>query len=201
MTAEGKINWLDDIENAKKAAAGSGKPVLIFFHYKYCTGCINTIGKTLPKMSVTDEINGNFVPVMVETTEKPSDAELYNVEWTPTFVVTDETGLEFDRWEGYLPEDDFLGHLDMALARVALKKKNYADAERRFDGVVIKFPLSDLAPKACYYLGVAKYRATNDAAWLTRAYQNLREAYPESVWAIKASVWSKENIDAVKKAA
>jgi len=201
MKIEGNINWLGEIDQAKKEASGTGRPILMFFHYKYCTGCINTIGKTLPKMSVTDEINGNFVPVMVETSDKPADAEYYDVVWTPTFIVADKTGLEIDRWEGYLPEDDFLGHLDMALGRAALHAKAYTEAERRFDEVVLKYPLSDLAPKASYYLGVAKYRQTSDTAWLTRAYQGLREAYPESVWAIKASVWSKENIEAVKKAA
>ncbi len=199
--AEKKINWLSDIEGAKGEAAKSGRPILMFFHYKYCTGCINTIGRTLPKMSVVDGISEGFVPVMIETSERPSDVENYDVEWTPTFIVADETGLEIDRWEGYLPEDDFLGQMGMALGRAALKKKDYKDAERRFDEVVLKFPLSDLAPKASYYLGVAKYRATDNPAWLTQAYQNLREAYPESVWTIKASVWSKEQIEAVKKAA
>ena len=200
--ASGKvINWLDSIEGAKGESARSGRPVLMFFHYKYCTGCINTIGKTLPKMSVVDAVSESYVPVMLETTENTEAVETYNVNWTPTFIVADNTGLEIYRWEGYLPEDDFLGQLNMALGRVALNKKAYKDAERRFDEVVIKYPLTALAPEACYYLGVARYRATGDVAALTRAYHDIREAYPESVWAIKASVWSEENIEAVKKAA
>jgi len=201
MSNERTIIWLADIEAGKRESLKSGKPVLMFFHYKYCTGCINTIGRTLPKMSVIDSVNEGFVPVMIETSENPKDSELYNINWTPTFIVADETGMETVRWEGYLPEDDFLGQLNMALAKVSLKKHDYKKAEMLFDEVILKFPLSDLAPEAGYFLGVAKYRATEDASWLTKAYLDLRDAYPESVWAIKASVWSSDNIDAVRKAA
>jgi thioredoxin-related protein len=201
MTTQRGITWLDNIESAKKESAKTGRPVLMFFHYKYCTGCINTIGKTLPKMSVIDSVNNGFVPVMIETSERVKDTETYSINWTPTFVVADETGMETVRWEGYLPEDDFLGQLNMALAKVALKKHDYKKAEMLFDEVLLKYPLSDLAPEAGYFLGVVKYRATDDASWLTKAYNDLREGYPESVWAIKASVWSSDNIEAVKKAA
>jgi len=201
MAAEKGINWLGDIELAKAGSARSGKPILMFFHYKYCTGCLNTIGKTLPKMSVVDAVTESYVPVMLETTEKPEAVESYNVTWTPTFIVADSSGVEVSRWEGYLPEDDFLGQLNISLGRVALRKKDYKDAERRFDEVLLKFPLTPLAPEARYYLGVVKYRATGDVSWLTKAFLDLRETYPDNVWAIKASVWSKDNIDAVKKAA
>jgi thioredoxin-related protein len=201
MATETKVSWLSSLDEAKKMAAGSGKPILMFFHYKYCTGCINTFNKTLTRMSVIDSINGSFVPVLFETTENEKLVKAYGVEWTPTFIIADETALELDRWEGYLPEDDFLGHIEMALARVALKKGDYKGAERVFDGILLKFPLSDLAPKAGYYRGVARYRATKDPAMLTMAYEDLKSAYPDSIWSIKASVWSKENIESLKKAA
>ncbi len=45
-----------------------------------------------------------------------------------------------------------------------------------------------------YYHGVAKYRATGDAYWLTKAYENLVSSYPDSQWRLKASVWSKEGM-------
>lgn len=201
MATETKINWLSNLDEAKKIAAKMGKPILIFFHYKHCSGCLNTFEKTLPKMSVTDAINDGFVPVLFETTENEKLVKDYGIEWTPTFITADETGLEIDRWEGYLPEDDFLGHLDMARARATLKKGDYKGAERIFDGILLKFPLSDLAPKAGYYRGVARYRATSDPVMLTAAYEDLKTAYPDSLWSIKASVWSKENIEGIKKAA
>ena len=194
MSNERTIHWLNDIAEAKKAASSSGKPVLMFFHYTHCNGCINTFGKTLTKTSVIDAVTEAFVPVVIEITEKPRDAETHNILWTPTFIVADEHGNEVSRWEGYLPEDDFLGQLDISLGRHSLKKGNYLNAEIHFDEVIMKYPLTDLAPQAMYYHGVAKYRATGDAFWLTNAYDNLVATYPDSQWRLKASVWSRESM-------
>jgi len=201
MKTINEINWFEDIEEAKIASASSGKPLLMFFHYTHCAGCINTFSKTLTKMSVKDSIKDNFVPVLLETTERPAETGAYGVVWTPTFIAADDTGVEVYRWEGYLPEDDFLGHLDMAVARVALKKGNHRDAERHFDEVLIKYPLSDLAPMAMYYHGVARFNKTHDETQLTNTYENLRLEFPNSIWALKASVWSSENMEEIKKAA
>lgn len=201
MKTINEINWLEDIEEAKRASSASGKPILMFFHYTHCSGCINTFGKTLKKMSVKDSISEKFVPVLFETTERPHETGAYGVVWTPTFIAADDTGLEVYRWEGYLPEDDYLGQLDMAIARVALKKGNYKDAERHFDEVMIKYPLSDLAPMAMYYQGVARFNNKHDISELTRTYENLKMEFPNSIWSLKASVWSSENLQEAEKAA
>ncbi len=202
---EGKINWLGGLDEAKGTSKGSGKPILMFFHSRHCAGCLNTFNKTLSKMSVQDSINESFVPALFEVSDMPKEADLYNVDWTPTFIVADETGLEMMRWEGYLPEDDYLGNLNFAIARYALKKGNYAEAERRFDEVIMKYPLSDLAPKAHYYRGIAKFKASKDSAWLIDAYGTLKEKYPDSLWTLKASVFTKKDfnevMESLKKAA
>jgi len=195
MAGEREIGWLDDIGQARKKAEETGKPILLYFHYKHCTGCKNTFERTLPKMSVIDAITENFVPVLLETSERPNDAATYSVDWTPTFIVADDTGLEITRWVGFLPEDDFLAQLTMTRARAAMREHEYKNAERIFGEMIIKFPLTDLAAEAVYYRGVAKYKDTMNAEWLTRSYENLKEGYPESTWALKASVWSREKME------
>ena len=194
---ESKIKWLEGLDDAKVVSKGSGKPILMFFHSRHCAGCLNTFNKTLSKMSVQDSITEHFVPVLFEVSDMVKEAEAYNVDWTPTFIVADETGFEMMRWEGYLPEDDYLGNLNFAVARYALKKGLYAEAERRFDEVIIKYPLSDLAPKAHYYRGIAKYKGTKDSSWLIDAYGTLKEKYPDSPWTLKASIFTKKDFDEV----
>src|SRR5512143_1839318 len=194
---ESRIKWIEELEEAKKASKGSVKPILMFFHSRHCAGCHNTFNKTLTKMSVQASINENFVPVLFEVSEREKEAQLYNIDWTPTFIVADESGLEMMRWEGYLPEDDYLGYLNFALARYSLKKGDHVLAERRFDEVIMKYPLSDLAPKAYYYRGIAKFKGSNDSSWLIDAYDNLKEKYPDSQWTLKASVFTKKDFDAV----
>jgi thioredoxin-related protein len=200
MTDEKDIPWIEDLEEAKRTAKRSGKPILLFFHYKYCTGCINTFNRVLNRDEVAEAIKEGFVPVLLETLERPHEVEAYNVEWTPTFIVADESGLENERWEGFLPEGPFLAHLDMGRGRIALKKKDYVAAEELFDKVEKNFRNTDQAPKAAYYAGVARYRASEDPSKLTDAYERLRGIYPDSIWTTKASVWSKENIEGLRAA-
>jgi hypothetical protein len=47
----------------------------------------------------------------------------------------------------------------------------------------------DVAAEALYWAGVSKYKATNDPSPLRQADRELKERYPESSWAKKASVW------------
>jgi thioredoxin-related protein len=198
MSVMDTINWLEDVDEARRLSTGSGKPVLMFFHYEHCNGCKRTINETLPKMSVIEAVNQDFIPVMLDTEVAKDLVSSYRIDWTPTFIVTDSSGMETDRWVGYLPEDDYLSELNMALARYAFRMGSYKDAERRYDEVVIKYPFTDLAPEACYFIGVSRYRYTGEASWLTHAYNTLKDMYPDSTWTIKASAWSAEQL---KKAA
>jgi thioredoxin-related protein len=190
MSTNNKISWYDSFERAMAASAGDKKPVLIFFHYEHCDGCKKTISNTLPKMSVTDAINDGYNAVMVDVEQRKDLVKQYGVDWTPTFVVLGPTVGESYRWVGYLPEDDFLGHLNLALAKVSFREGDFKDAERHFDEVMIKFPLTELATEACYYIGVSRYRYTNDPSWLGRTYDNMKDAYPDSPWTLKASAWA-----------
>lgn len=190
MSTSDKIKWYEDYDEARKVASDSGKPVLLFFHYEHCAGCKKTIAETLPKMSVIDKIGDNFVAVMLDIEVAKDLVASYGVDWTPTFIVADSSGKEDTRWVGYLPEDDYLGMLDMGIAKHSFRKGDYKDAERLLDSVVIKYPLTELAPEACYYIGVARYRMTGDASWLYKAYANLKDMYPDSPWTLKSSAWS-----------
>ena len=97
-----------------------------------------------------------------------------------------------ERWriEGYLPKDEFRAQLEMGLARVAFIDKQWADAERKYDGVVEHYPETAAAPEAVYWRGVSQYKRTNDHTVLGKVAELLNQKYQDSVWAQKASVWS-----------
>jgi len=190
MSTTDRISWYESFEEARAASAKNKKPVLVFFHYEHCDGCKKTIAETLPKMSVTDAINEWYNAVMVDVEQRKDLVSQHSVDWTPTFVVFGPTAGESYRWVGYLPEDDFLGQLNMALAKTAFREGDYKNAERHFDEVMIKFPLTELAPEASYYIGVCRYRYSSDPSWLGWTYNNMKDAYPDSPWTLKASAWS-----------
>lgn len=105
-------------------------------------------------------------------------------------LVVDPEGHERWRLEGYLPKDEFRVNLEMGLARVAVMRKDWPDAERRFDAVVQNYPDSDFAPEAVYWRGVSRYKATNDHHTLGEVTEILNDRYPDSIWAKKAVPWS-----------
>jgi hypothetical protein len=47
-----------------------------------------------------------------------------------------------------------------------------------------------VVPEAMYWAGVARYKATGDAAALAATANDFRERHQGSTWAKKASVWA-----------
>lgn len=102
----------------------------------------------------------------------------------------DSTGVERARLEGYLSRTEFRAWLEMGLARLAFMKKRWEDAEQKYGSVIEHYPETSSAPEAVYWRGVAMYKRTNDHTVLGQVPAQLNEKYPDSVWALKASVWA-----------
>ncbi|MBI4563110.1 MAG: hypothetical protein HY716_00245 [Planctomycetes bacterium] len=69
----------------------------------------------------------------------------------------------------------------VVLARVG----ENGEAAKILEEVVQKYPRSEAAPQAAYFLGALRFlNAADDEA--TRIWSELRERYPESIWACKA---------------
>jgi TolA-binding protein len=76
------------------------------------------------------------------------------------------------------------------LARIAFMGKDWPNAERRYAEVAEKYPDTSAAPEAIYWKGVSRYKATTDRAALGTVANETKEKYPNSLWALKASIWS-----------
>ncbi len=133
-------------------------------------------------------ISKNFIPVKIHIKEQPDTFKRFNVQWTPVLVVLDPEGVERHRWEGYLPADEFIGQLELALARSAFQQERWAEAERMFREVADKHPDTDYAPQAVYYAGVSKYKRGDPSA-LPETARQLKSRYGNTDWAKKSSVW------------
>jgi len=146
-----------------------------------------------PDERVVRFVNQHFLPARVHVKEDPAEfkryGERYNALWTPTILELDAEGVERHRVEGFLPADDLLAQLTLGLAHMAFQQQRWADAERGFREVVQQFPHTDAAPEALYWAGVARYKATGDAASLKDTARAFTQRYQDSTWATKASVW------------
>ena len=147
-----------------------------------------------PDPRVERLLAGHFVPVRLHVRDQADGfvklGERYGAHWTPVTLVLSPDGQERHRIEGFTPADDFLAQLSLGLGRVDFDAGRYEQAERRFRGVVERHGESDAAPEALYWAGVSRYKATNDAGALKETATAVRERYPDSAWAKKASVWA-----------
>jgi hypothetical protein len=141
---------------------------------------------------VSKFIAENFVPIKIHIKKNPKGFERFGVQWTPTQLILDPDGVERHRMEGFFGVDDFLAQLELGLAKMDFQKQNFSEAEKRFRTVYEKYPASGAAPEAMYWAGVSAYKATNQAEHLAETAKLLKDKYPESEWARKASVWLRE---------
>ncbi len=105
-------------------------------------------------------------------------------------LVIDPESAERARNEGYLPKAEFRAWMEAGLARLAFVRKQWAEAELRYGGVAGRYPQTVFAPEAIYWKGVSRYKM-NDHGALGETASELGRRYPEDLWTIKASVWSR----------
>ena len=136
-----------------------------------------------------------FLPVRIHVREQKDDwkrfGERYGVQWTPTILILDPAGTERHRIEGFLPAGDLIAQLALGLGKSAFARQQFGEAERWFREVVERHPDTEAAPEALYWAGVARYKATNDAAALAQTAEAFARKYQDTSWAKKASVWRK----------
>lgn len=104
-------------------------------------------------------------------------------------LLLDSEGKEQVRLEGYLTNEDFLAALESGLGRIAFVHKKYQEAAGWYDQVATRRAKSHSAPGAMYWRAVSRYKATNDHTVLGKVAEELRQKYPNSVWASKAIPW------------
>jgi hypothetical protein len=113
----------------------------------------------------------------------------FHAIWTPTVVVLDMAGNERWRIEGYLPKHELHAQLEMGLARIVALRKRWAEAEPLYARIVEHFGDTAVAAEALYWRGISSYQVTRDHTSLERMALEVTSRFPQSEWAIKASVW------------
>lgn len=145
-----------------------------------------------PDPRVADFVTRELVADRAHVKEQPTMWHRFGVRWTPTVLVLDPDGREVRRIEGFLPADELLGQLELALGYLAVNRKRWADAERHFEAAVRDWPDTDAGPEGQYWAGVARYSASHEGGELKQVARAFRERYADTSWAKRASVWSTE---------
>ncbi|MEJ2672674.1 MAG: thioredoxin fold domain-containing protein [Deltaproteobacteria bacterium] len=141
---------------------------------------------TYPNEKVIKFVDYNFVPVQIEVSNKAL-VEQFKVNWTPAIFVLDASGNEVHRVVGFLPPEEFIPTFMMAKGKWYFNAENFAEAQNRFQEVVRKYPDSDAAAEAVFFLGVSRFKESHDPKPLREAYETLTAKFPGSEWAKRAA--------------
>ena len=134
-------------------------------------------------------IADNFATARMHIKEQATAFHRFGARWTPTVLVLAPDGKELRRVEGFLPADELLGQLKMALGYQAVARKRWDQAAEQFASVVREHPDSEAAPEAQYWEGVARYSGTHDASHLQETARRFKHTYANTAWAKRSSVW------------
>jgi hypothetical protein len=144
---------------------------------------------TYPNAEVVEYVKQNFISVQLRYDAQP-EAATFNITWTPTMLVLDETGKEHQRNVGFQSPEEFIAFLMVGQAKTYFDLNNFDPAIALLERVIKEYPKSAGAPEAAFHLGVSKYKATHNAAPLKEAYEFLKSNYPESEWLKRAQPYS-----------
>ena len=89
-----------------------------------------------------------------------------------------------------LPPEDFIAQIILGKGKVEFDLDRFEQAIQCFQEVLVRYPKTDAAPEAQYYLGVAKYKASHDPKQLKLGLEGLQRDYPNSEWTKKAQPYS-----------
>ncbi len=142
-----------------------------------------------PEERVTRFIREHMESARIHIKEQPQMWKRFGVRWTPTVLVLAPDGTELRRIEGFLPADELLGNLEIAMGNWAVERKDWNDAETWFGHAVEQVPNTDVAAEGLYWRGVSRYSGSHDAAQLKETSREFKKRYQHTAWAKRASVW------------
>ena len=92
LTLGQEIDWLTDMEAAKRKAAEENKLILIHFTADWCGGCQQLERFVFNNISVIGAIESQVVPLKIDVDLHPDLVDQYNVKGIPFDVTTDANG-------------------------------------------------------------------------------------------------------------
>jgi len=180
------IEWHTSMIYARDSSWTEKKPILLDFFNPDSVGCKHMDKETYTQERVVKFVNDHLVPLRLDHEDKPFSRD-YNLIWTPTLIILDQDGREYQRSLGFQPPEELVPNLMLGVAKVYFSLKNYNAAKLHLDEVLNQYPESGSAPEAVYFLGVNQFKHKDDPAELRKMYESLQEKYPDSRWTKSAA--------------
>src|SRR5262245_42913474 len=140
---------------------------------------------TYPHAQVAEFVSERFVALKFNLRERHPDFKeavgRAKALWSPLHVYLDGRGNELRRTIGYLPPEEFLAELRIALGLAALMQNKIDQALVWFEDAASTYPTTLAAPEALYWAAAAAYRTGGIPAVVAR-WDDLASRFPDSPW-------------------
>jgi len=94
------IRWLSYAQTLEQAPK-AGKPMLIFFNAPWCYICKKMQRLVFPDPQLSAYLNQRYLAVEVDVTQEKRVAEVYKVNYLPTYIILTEQGKPALTLKGY----------------------------------------------------------------------------------------------------
>lgn len=149
-----------------------------------------------PDPTVIAAVNAAFVPLRLDYRD-PKVREL-NIAWLPTVVILDHRGNEHGRHVNAAPPEDFFDFLALGETHAWIREgrsSSHARAETVLTEALGRREDGPYHPELLYWLAIAGYfRGKLDGEFRDRVWSELRERYPDSVWAHRVPEYLTEQL-------
>jgi len=132
------IRWESNLENAKRLATQTGRPVLIYFCGSSCVYCRRMENEVLNQPAVIAEVNADYVPVNINADRFPTTARQYRIANLPTTIIVSPQGQVLDFKEGYVAVNEYAARLNQVAA----------NARRTQETMVAQIPAGAVPPSS-----------------------------------------------------
>jgi hypothetical protein len=140
--------------------------------------------------NVCFSVKNDFVPLQVDFNKNKALVKRFGIKWTPAIVITDSDGDEHHRFIGYLPPEDFESQIILGEGKAEYNLDYFEQAVQHFQEILVRFPKTEAAPEAQYFVAVTKYELSHDPKELKLGLESLQREYPQSDWTKKAQVYA-----------
>ena len=116
LKSHGPIQWIDSVDQAKKLAAKSHKPIMIDFWAKWCGPCLQMLATTYKDKQVLEK-SKLFVPVLINYDKAPEVVKKYKISSMPVLIFLDSKGKIIEQSGGFHKSDEVLKMMANALKK------------------------------------------------------------------------------------
>ncbi len=116
LKAHGPIKWTGSLENAKKTALKSHKPVMVDFWATWCGPCKQMLATTYKDKKVFEK-SKQFIPVLINVDESPEIAKKFKIDGIPVLLFLDSKGNIIEQTKGLQNSGEVLKMMSNALKK------------------------------------------------------------------------------------